>query len=98
MSQQTLSKLASLHSRPDPASDTLARHQALPVAHQQFEEATYLSRALGVDDVVAWAASLDPSPDVFHIDLRNPTRNSYFLGEGLVHNFVDGTPPPTPLS
>ena len=30
-----------------------------------------------VDDVVGWAASLDPSPDVIHIDLRSPTRNSY---------------------
>ena len=45
-----------------------------------MEEATYQSGALGVDDVVAWAASLYPSPEVIHIDLRSPSRNSY-LGE-----------------
>ena len=33
-----------------------------------------------MDDVVGWAASLDPSPDVIHIDLRSPTRNSYLGG------------------
>ena len=82
MSQQTLSPLASLQSRPNPAADTLAQYQALPVAHHQLEEATYHSGALvpsteGVEDVVGWAASLDPSPDVIHIDLRSPTHNSY---------------------
>ena len=83
MSQQTLSQLASVQSRPDPAADTLAHHQALPVAHDQLEEATYQSGALGVDDVVGRAASLDPSPDVIHIDLRSPTRNlnSYLGGK-----------------
>ena len=40
MSQQTMSQLASLASRPDPAADTLAHYQALPVAHHQLEEAT----------------------------------------------------------
>ena len=80
MSQQTMSQLASLASRPDPAADTLAHYQALPVAHHQLEEATYQSGALGVDDVVGWAASLDPSPEVIHIDLRSPTRNSYLGG------------------
>ena len=82
MSQQTMSELASLASRPDPAAYTLAHYQALPVAHNQLEEATYGSGALGVDDVVGWAASLDPSPDVIHIDLRGPTRNSYLGGRG----------------
>ena len=37
----------------------------------------YGSGALGVDDVVGWAASLDPSPDVIHIDMRSPTRKPY---------------------
>ena len=59
MSQQTMSHLASLASRPDPAADTLAHYQALPVAHHQLEEAAYLSGALGVDDVL-WAG-LHPS-------------------------------------
>ena len=82
MSQQTMSQLASLASRPDPAADTLAHYQALPVAHHQLEEATYESEALGVDDIVGWAASLDPSLDVIHIDMRSPTRNSYLGGRG----------------
>ena len=75
-----MSQLASLASCPDPALDTLAHYQALPVAHHQLEEATYQSGALGVDDVVGWAPSLYPSPDVIHIDLRSPTRNSYLGG------------------
>ena len=82
MSQHTMSQLASLASRPDPAADTLAHYQALPVAHHQLDEATYDSEALGVDDIVGWAASLDPSPDVIHIDMRSPTRNSYLGGRG----------------
>ena len=82
MSQQTMSQLASLASRPDTAADTLAHYQALPVAHHQLEEATYESEALGVDAIVGWAASLDPSPDVIHIDMRSPTRNSYLGGRG----------------
>ena len=77
-----MSQLAGLASRPDSAADTLAHYQALPVAHHQLEEATYQSGALGVDDVVGWAASLDPSPDVIHIDMRSPTRNSYLGGRG----------------
>ena len=80
MSQQTLLHLASLQCRPDPAADNLAQYQALPITHHQLEEATYLPGARGVDDVVGWAASLDPSPEVIHIDLRSPTRNSY-LGQ-----------------
>ena len=82
MSQQTMSHLASLASRPDPAADALAHYQALPVAHHQLEEATYESGALRVDDIVGWAASLDPSPDVIHIDMRSPTHNSYLGGRG----------------
>ena len=35
-----------------------------------------------MDDIVGWAASLDPSPDVIHIDMRSPTRNSYLGGRG----------------
>ena len=97
MSQQTMSQLASLASRPDPAADTLAHYQALPVAHHQLEEAAYLSGALGVDDVVGWAASLDPSPKVIHIDMPSPTRNSCLGGGGLGHNVVEGTRSPTPL-
>ena len=77
MSQQTMSQFASLASRPDPAADTLAHYQALPVAHHQLEEATYGSGPLGVDDVVGWAACLDPSPEVIPINMRSPTRNSY---------------------
>ena len=86
MSQQTLSQLASLQSRPDPRADTLPLYQALPVAHHLLEEATYLSRALGVDDVVGWAASLDASPEVIHIDLRSPTGNSYLGGKAWSTN------------
>ena len=74
--------MASLASRPDPAAYTLAHYQALPVAHHQLEEATYESEALGVDDIVGWAAPHDPSPDVIHIDMRSPTRNSYLGGRG----------------
>ena len=59
MSQQLLSQIASLQSRPDPAADTLAHYQALPATHHQLEEATYWSGALGVDDVVGLASSLD---------------------------------------
>ena len=81
MSQQTLAQLTSLQSRPDPAADTLAQYQALPVAQHQLEGATYLSGARGVGDVVGSAASLDPSPEVIHIDLRSPTRNSYLGGK-----------------
>ena len=81
MSHQTLSQLASPQSRPDSAASTLAHDQAISVAHHQLEEATYKLGALGVDDVVGWAASLDPSPDVIHIDLRSPTRNSYLMGK-----------------
>ena len=77
-----MSQLASLASRPDPAADTLAHYQGLPVAHHKLEEAAYLSGALGVDDVVGLAASLDPSPEVIHIDMRSPTRNSYLGGRG----------------
>ena len=97
MYQQIMSRLASLASRPDPAADTLAHYQALPVAHHQLKEATYLSGALGVDDVVGWVACLDPSPEVSHIDVRSPTRNSYLGGRELGHNVVEGTTPPTPL-
>ena len=32
--------------------------------------------------VVGWAASLNPSPEVIHIDMRSPTRNSYLRGRG----------------
>ena len=100
MSQQTLSQLASLQSRPDAAADTLTQYQALPVAHHQMEEATYQSGALAVDDVVAWATSLDPSPEVIHIDPRSPSRNSYLGGKAWSTNLwrelrlrVPGFPP-----
>ena len=78
--EQILSLLASLQSRPDAAADTLAHYQALPIAHHQMEEATYQPEALSVEDVVAWAASLNPSPEVIHLDPRSPSRNSY-MGE-----------------
>ena len=77
-----MSHPAIVASRPDPAADTLAHYQALSVAHHQLEEAAYLLGALGVDDVVGWAASLDPSPKVIHIDMRIPTRDSYLGGRG----------------
>ena len=67
---QTLLRLASLQSRRDAATDTLAEYQALLVAHHQMEEATYNSGELAVEEVVAQAASLDPVPKVIHIDLR----------------------------
>ena len=80
MSQQTTSQLATLASLADPAADNLAHYQALPVAHHQLEEGTYLSGALEVDDVVGWAASLDPSPEVIQIDVCSLTRNFYLGG------------------
>ena len=80
MSQQILSQLASLQSRLDPAAHTPAQSHAPPVAHHLMEEATYQSGALAVDDVVGPAASLDRSPEVIHIDLRSPSRNSYLGG------------------
>ena len=86
MSQQTSSHLASLQSRPDPAADTLAQYQTLPVAYRQMEEAAYQSGAMGVDGVVGWAASPAPSPDVFHIDLRSRSRNSYLGGKPWATN------------
>ena len=51
-----------------------------------MEEETYQSGALAVDDVVGWAASLDPSPEVLHINLRSPSRNSYLGGKALATN------------
>ena len=86
MSRQTLSHVASLQSRPDAASDTLAQYQALLVAHHHMEEATYQSGTLAVEDVVAWAASLDPSPEVIHIDLHSPSCNSYLGGKAWSTN------------
>ena len=80
---QTLSQLASLQSRPNAAADTLVQHQALPIAHHQMEEATYNSKALAVEEVVAWSASLDPAPEVIHIDLRSPLRNADNGGKAL---------------
>ena len=50
-------------------------------AHYQMEEGTYNSGALALEDVVAWAASLDPAPEGIHIDLRSPSRNSYLGGK-----------------
>ena len=86
MSQQTLSQLASLQSAPIVLLTPLAQYQALPVAHHQEEEPTYQSGALGVDNVVGWAASLDPSSEVIHINLRNPSRNSYLGGKAWATN------------
>ena len=43
-----------------------------------MEEATYNSRALAVEDVVAWAACLDPALKVIRIDLRSPSRKEPF--------------------
>ena len=45
-----------------------------------MEEATYQLGALSVEGVVAWAASLNPSSKVIHIDLHSLLRNSY-MGE-----------------
>ena len=84
---QMLSQLASLQSTPDAAADTLARYEALPVAHHQMEEATYNSGPLVVEEVVAWAASLDLPLEVIHIDLRSPSRNSYLGGKAWSTEF-----------
>ena len=35
---------------------------------------------------MAWAASPDPAPEVIHIDLRSPLRNSYFGGKASSSN------------
>ena len=77
-----MSQLASLASRSVPAADTLAHYQALSVSHHQLEEAAYLWRGLRMDDGVSRAASVDPSPEVIHIDMPSPIRNSYLGGRG----------------
>ena len=87
MSQQTMSQLASLASRPDPAADTLAHYQALPVAHNQLEEATYESGALGVDDIVGWTASLDPGVTADLLPRKNVTHMEKCLCISIGHNF-----------
>ena len=51
-----------------------------------MEEATYQSGALAVQDVVALAASLDPTPEVIHVALRGPSRNSYLGGKAWSTN------------
>ena len=88
MSEQNLSPLAFLQSCPDLGTDTLQKYQALPTAHSQLEDATYRSGALGVDDVVGWAASLDASPEVSYINLRSPSRNSYLGGKAGATNLL----------
>ena len=71
MYQHSLSPLASLQSRPDAGADTLAQYQALPVAPHQMDEGTHRWGALSLEDVVAWAASLNPAPEVIHLHLRS---------------------------
>ena len=93
---QTLWQLAPLRSRSNAAADTLARYEASPAAHHHMEEATYGSGALAVEEVVAWAASLDPAPEVIHIELHSPSRVLSW-GEGLVNRVVGGTPLPGSL-
>ena len=83
---QTLSKLVSLQSGPDAAAGTLAQYPTLPVTHHHMEEGTSNSRALAVEDVVAWAASLDPTLEVIHINLRSTSHNSYFGGKAWSMN------------
>ena len=51
-----------------------------------MEEATYQSGALAVQDVLARAASLDPTAEVIHVDLRVPSRNSYLGGKAWSTN------------
>ena len=46
-----------------------------------MEEATYNSRALAAEEVVAYAASVNLAPVAIHIDLRSPSRNSYIVGK-----------------
>ena len=74
----------------DAASNTPAQYQALPVTHHQMEEAPYNSGALAFEEVVALAASMDPGPEVIHMDLRSPS--FFHWGEGLVTEAVEGTP------
>ena len=50
-------------------------------SYHEMEEATYNSEALAAEDVVAWVASEDPAPEVIHIDVRSPSRNSYLGGK-----------------
>ena len=64
--------------------------------HENVKFARILYK-LEVDDVVGWAASLDPSTDVIHIDLRIPTRNSYLAGKVWARTLWRETAPPTPL-
>ena len=46
-----------------------------------MEEATYNTGALALKEVAALAASLHPAPEVLHIHLRSPSRNSYIVGK-----------------
>ena len=84
-------------SRPNPATDTLAHYQALPVAHHQLEEATYLLGALGWMMLWAWQHPLTPPPRSFTSTCAAPPATPTSGGGGLGHNDVEGTAPPTPL-
>ena len=101
-SQQALTQLASLQSRPGPAADTVAQYQALPVAHHPLEEAAYQSGALGLYGVVGWPASLDPpTPHTRHDDAAGrrwvevPNLRDIFH-EGGVKLFEKRPPDPLP--
>ena len=78
----TLLQLASVQSNLDAGAHILARYEALPIAHHRMEEAMNSSKTLAMEEVVAWAASLHPGPQVIHIDLRTP-RATLLLGTRL---------------
>ena len=52
-----------------------------------MEEATDNCGALAVKEIVAWAAFVDPAPEVIHIDLRSSSRNSYLGGKAWSKEF-----------
>ena len=102
MSQHTMSQLASLASRPAPAADTLAHYQASPLPTINWRRQRTSRRHWGWMTSWAvsheWSASLDPSPDVIHIDMRSPSRNSYLGGRGWATTLWRDLHPMTPGS
>ena len=65
-----LSQNGSLPERP---ANTHAHYQVLPRRPHTLKEATYIA-GLPVGEVVEWAKGWDPSPNLIHIDMREPER------------------------
>ena len=100
-----MSQLASLASRPDPAADTLAHYQALPIAHHQLEEATYESGALsgtvrmagvfGLNVLTGWEQRRAEWVDVAWLAMRVHVGRQRKMGVSGVIDVEEDEPPPT---